>query len=199
MEVKDKRVSRGAQTRLALVAAGRALFGEQGFADTSLDEIVARAGVTKGAFYHHFPRKEELFRAVFEQVQHEVSAKVAAVFLDEDPWDGLIAGCELWVDACQDPAVRRILLRDARAVLGWDVVRELDVRFGAVGLRGALRKAMTAGVLDRQPLRPLALVLAGALSEACLYVVDADDPVEARAEVTELIAALLSGLRAPAA
>jgi AcrR family transcriptional regulator len=198
MEVKDKRNAQGLQTRAALVAAARDVFGEEGFAATSTEEIVARAGVTKGALYHHFTGKEDLFKAVFEQVQREVSDQVAAVFLERDAWDALVAGCVLWIDAHQDPAVRRIVLRDARAVLGWEVVRELDTRFGAVGLRGALRKAMTAGVVQRQPLRPLALMLAGALSEACLYVADAEDPVVAREEVELLITELLSGLRVPA-
>jgi AcrR family transcriptional regulator len=198
MEVKDKRNAQGLQTRAALVAAARDVFGEQGFAGTNTEEIVAQAGVSKGALYHHFTGKEDLFRAVFEQVQLEVSDQVAAVFLERDAWDALVAGCVLWIDAHQDPAVRRIVLRDARAVLGWEVVRELEARFGAVGLRGALRKAMTAGVLRRQPLRPLALMLAGALSEACLYVADADDPVVAREEVDALITELLAGLRTPA-
>ena len=198
MEVKDKRNAQGLQTRAALVAAAREAFGEQGFAATNTEEIVAQAGVTKGALYHHFTGKEDLFRAVFEQVQLEVSDQVAAVFLERDAWDAMVAGCVLWIDAHQDPAVRRIVLRDSRAVLGWEVVRELDTRFGAVGLRGALRKAMNAGVLVRQPLRPLALMLAGALSEACLYVADADDPVVAREEVDALITELLSGLHTPA-
>ncbi len=112
-------------------------------------------------------------------------------------------------DAHQDPAVRRIVLRDARAVLGWEVVREVDGRFGAVVLRevdgrfgavvlrGALRKVMTAGVVQRQPLRPLSLLLAGALNDGCLYVADAEEPAAASAEVASLVTALLSGLRVP--
>jgi AcrR family transcriptional regulator len=196
--LKSSRAAQGVRTRLDLVAAAREVFGEQGFAATSTEEIVARAGVTKGALYHHFSGKEELFRAVCEQVLLEVADQVAAVFMGPDSWSALVDGCGLWIDAHQDPAVRRIVLRDARAVLGWDVVRDLDTRFGAVGLRGALRKAMTAGDLERKPLRPLALMLAGALNEACLYVADADDPVVARQEVEELITGLLSGLRTPA-
>jgi AcrR family transcriptional regulator len=198
MDVKDKRAVQGLQTRAALLAAARELFGERGFAATSTEEIVDHAGVTKGALYHHFAGKDDLFRAVFEQVEHDVSDKVAEVFMEPDPWEALVAGCALWIDAHQDPAVQRIVLRDSRAVLGWEVVREVEGRYGAVGLRGALRKAMTAGALQRQPLRPLALVLAGALGEACLYVADAEDPVVARAEVEALIVELLSGLRTPA-
>jgi AcrR family transcriptional regulator len=194
-EVKDKRMAQGEATRAALLAAARDLFGEQGFAATSTEEVVARAGVTKGALYHHFSDKESLFRTVFETIQREVSDAVGAEFLLPDPWEALQAGCRLWIDAHLDPAVRRIVLNDARSVLGWDTVRTIETRFSAVALRGALRKAMHAGVLERRPLRPLALLLAGALSEACLYVADADDPVMARDEVSGLIDDLLSGLR----
>ena len=195
MAVAEKKVVQGRETRASLIAAARDVFGTQGFAGTNTEQIAAKAGVTKGAVYHHFSGKDDLFCAVFEQVQQEVADRVATVFLNLDPWDALVQGCNLWVDAHQDPAVRQIVLRDARAVLGADVVRDLEVRFGAVGLRGCLRKGMTAGVLTRQPLRPLALMLAGALKEACVYVADADEPPAARDEVTQLINVLLSGLR----
>jgi AcrR family transcriptional regulator len=193
--VKDKRVAQGDATRAALVIAARKLFGEKGFADTSTDEIVTRAGVTKGALYHHFEGKEDLFKAVFEQVQREVSDQAVAEFLGPDSWEALLKGCSLWVDAHLDPSVRRIVLQDARAVLAWDDVRAIENRFGAVALRGALRKAMHAGVLERQPLRPMALLLLGALSEGCLYIAEADDPPAARTEIALLIAKILSGFR----
>jgi AcrR family transcriptional regulator len=193
--VKDKRVAQGDATRAALVRAARELFGEQGYVDTSNDEVVARAGVTKGALYHHFNGKEDLFRAVFEQVQHEVSDQAVAEFLLPDSWDALVKGCSLWIDAHLDPAVRRIVLQDARAVLGWDEVRAIENRFGAVALRGALRKAVHAGVIERQPLRPLSLLLIGALNEGCLYIAGAEDPTAARGEVVTLITRMLSAFR----
>jgi AcrR family transcriptional regulator len=198
-KVKDKRVAQGDTTRAALVEAARELFGEQGYSETSTDEVVARAGVTKGALYHHFRGKEDLFRAVFEQVQHEVSDQAVAEFLGEDSWQALVRGCSLWIDAHLDPAVRRITLQDARSVLGWEDVRAIENRFGAVALRGALRKAVQAGVFERQPLRPLALLLMGALGEGCLYIADADDPTAARAEVVALIVEMLSAFRIPPA
>jgi AcrR family transcriptional regulator len=196
-KVPDKRVAQGDATRTALIHAARELFGEQGYADTSTDEVVVRAGVTKGALYHHFGGKEDLFRAVFEQVQLEVSDQACAEFLRPDSWPALLRGCSLWIDAHLDPSVRRIVLQDARAVLGWDDVRAIENRFGAVALRGALRKAMHAGVLEEQPLRPLAVLLIGALSEGCLYIADAADPTAARAEVGALITRMLSAFRIP--
>lgn len=195
MPVKDKRVLQGQSTREALLRAARELFGFQGFAATSTEEIVAAAGVTKGALYHHFRDKDTLFRVVFEQVQREVSDAAVVEFMGPDSWESLIRGCQLWVDAHDDPAVRQITLIDARVVLGWEAARAIETRFSTVALRGALRKAMQAGVLRRQPLRPLSLMLTGALSEACLYVAQADDPAAARAEISILISGLLSGLR----
>jgi AcrR family transcriptional regulator len=192
---RDTRKAQGTATRASLVDAARTLFGDQGYADTSLDEVVALAAVTKGALYHHFTGKEDLFAAVYEQVQHEVSDRVVAKFLEPDAWQALLVGSNLWIDAHLDPVVRRIALRDARAVLGWDVVRDVESRFGAVPLRGVLRRAVRTRVIDVQPLRPLALMLMGTLSEACLYVADADDPTAAREEVRDLVLRLLTGLR----
>jgi AcrR family transcriptional regulator len=192
---QDRRVAQGDATRASLVRAARELFGEKGYVDTSIDEIVARAGVTKGAVYHHFDGKEGLFRAVFEQVHTEVTDQAAAEFLGPDSWTALLNGCALWIDAHLDPAIRTIALQDARAVLGWDEVREIENRFGAVALRGALRKAMHAGVFERRPLRPLALLLMGALGEGCLYIAESNDPGEARSEVLALITDMLGAFR----
>ena len=151
--------------------------------------------MTKGALYHHFGGKEDVFRAVFEQVQLEVSDQAVQEFLGPDSWEALLAGCRLWLRAHRDPAVRRITIDDARSVLGSDEVRSVDNRYGAVALRGALRKAVHAGAIEAQPLRPLALLLMGALGEGCQYVAAAADPEAAEAEVNELVARMLSGFR----
>jgi AcrR family transcriptional regulator len=180
------------------VTAAREIFGRKGFADASLNEIVAQAGVTKGALYHHFGGKEDLFSAVYEQVSHDVSDAVVVEFLRPDPWEALLIGCDLWIDAHLDPAVQRIAMRDARSVLGWQVVREVETRFGAVPLRGVLRRAVRTGVIDEQPLRPLSLTIKGALDEACFYVADAGDTDAALAEVRAVFRRLLAGLRTPA-
>jgi AcrR family transcriptional regulator len=195
MDVKSQKLLQGEATRGALLAAAREQFGRQGYSETSTEEIAAAAGVTKGALYHHFGGKQDLFRAVFEQVKHEISDQVATVFTEPDPWRALAGGCQAVVDAQLDPAVRQIVLHDARSVLGWETVRDVDNRYGAVALRGVLRRAMRAGVIREEPLRPLALLLTGALSEACFYVADADDPVAARAEVGHVVTTMLEGFR----
>ncbi len=199
MEVKQRgrshRVSQGEETKAALLAAARALFGENGYAATSLDDVVARAGVTKGALYHHFGGKSELFQAVYEQVKREVSDRVVAVFLEPDPWQAALSGIRLMIEAQLDPEVRRIALHDARSVLDWEQIRAVETRFGTVGLRGVLRRAVRVGAIEPQPLRPLALLLSGAIAEACLYVADADDPGAALDEAMGLVQRLLEGLR----
>ncbi len=190
------RAAQGASTRAALLVAARRLFAEHGFASTSLDEIVADANVTKGALYHHFQGKEDLFGAVYEEIQREVSDQVVAEFLRPDPWEALVQGCELWIDANLDPVVQRIVMRDARAVLSWDTVRDVEARYGAVPLRGVLRRAMRLKKIGAAPLRPLASMIMGALNEGCLFVADADDQVGARCEVRTLMETLLAGLAA---
>jgi AcrR family transcriptional regulator len=185
-------------TRDSLLRAARDLFGSKGFAATSTEEIVTRAGVTKGALYHHFADKDALFRGVFEQVQREVSDVAVAEFLQPDPWQALVQGCRHSVDAHGDPVVRQIVLIDARVVLGWETARAIETRFSTVAMRGVLRKGMRTGILASRPLRPLSLMLAGALTEACLYVAQAENQAAAREEVGALITAILSGLRSNA-
>ena len=193
---ESSRETNGAATKASLLAVARGLFGTEGYADTPLEQVVSAAGVTKGALYHHFRGKEELFAAVYEQVQREVSDRVVAEFLRPDAWEALQLGCDLWIDAHLDPIVQRIAMRDARAVLGWEAVRNVESRFGAVPLRGVLRRAIRQGKIAPLPLRPLALMLMGTLTEACFYVADSDDQVAARKEVRLLIDRVLKGLAA---
>jgi AcrR family transcriptional regulator len=195
MNVKSRKVQQGEMTRRALLDAACALFGERGYAATSIDEIVDAAQVTKGALYHHFDGKQELFAAVYERVKREVSERAATAFLEPDPWKDLCAGCHAMLDAHLDPTVQRILLHDAQAVLDADTIRHVENRYGAVVLRGALRRSVRAGVIQPLPLKVLALMLTGAILEGCMAVADAEDPARARAEVGDVLTALLEGLR----
>ncbi len=187
-------------TLAALIAAARALFAERGYADVGTEEIVQRAGVTRGALYHHFKGgKEDLFRAVLIEVSAETTARVlAAANAAGDPWDELVRGIEAFLDASALPEVQRIVLVDGPAVLGWDVWRES----GEVSIRlteQVLTAAMDAGLIAPAPARPLAHVLIGAVDEAAMVVARADDPVAAREEMGQTIRRLLEGLRAPSA
>jgi AcrR family transcriptional regulator len=195
--VKSKKVQQGEATRHALLDAACKLFGEHGYAATSIDDVAHAANVTKGAFYHHYAGKQELFAGVYEQVKREVSERVAAAFLEPDPWVDLCAGCQAMLDAHLDPRVR-IVLQDAQAVLDADTIRRVDTRYGAVVLRGALRRSIRAGVVRPLPLKILALMLTGAILEGCMTIADSDDPTQAREEVGNVLTALLQGLRPPA-
>ena len=139
---------RGTATREALLAAAREPVRDRRATPTRRPTTSWReAGVTKGALYHHFAGKEAIFRAVVERVQQDASDRAVAEFLGPDSWVRRSGrGCGLWIDAHLDPAVQRILMQDARAVLGWEEARAIENRFAVVALRGALRKAMTAGV-----------------------------------------------------
>jgi AcrR family transcriptional regulator len=189
-------MSRGDATRDALLRAGHELFAERGFGDVGTEEIVARAGVTRGALYHHFEDKRDLFRAVHEQLEQELVAgigeRIAGI---ADPWELVVTGVGAFLDRCTDPAVIRIALLDAPAVLGWAQWREIDARYGLGLVTFGLQNAMDRGVFASQPVRPLAHLLMGAMAEAALVIANADRPAAARDEVEPPLLALLEGLR----
>jgi AcrR family transcriptional regulator len=198
MNVKrTKHAERSEATRAALVAAARPLFAERGFSGVGTEEIVRAAGVTRGALYHQFADKRELFAAVFEQVEAEVTmntARAAVASGAADPLAVLRVGAVAWLDACSEPDVQRIMLLDGPAVLGWDRWREIGQRYGLGVVENELREAIEAGVLEPQPTRALAHVLMGAIDEAALYVATAEDQVAARAEAGAVLEKLLAVL-----
>src|SRR5829696_8686960 len=182
-------------TRAALVASARALFAERGYAAVGTEEIVARAGVTRGALYHHFVDKRDLFRAVHEQLEQALVADIGArIGGIEDPWKLMETGVRAFLDACTDPAVMRIALLDAPAVLGWTEWREIDSRYGLGLVSFGLQNAMDRGVLAPQPVRPLAHLMMGAMAEASMVIANAEDPAAARDEVELPLLALIRGL-----
>jgi AcrR family transcriptional regulator len=186
-------------TTAALIAAARELFAERGYAGVGTEEIVQKAGVTRGALYHHFRGgKEDLFQAVLVQVSAETTRRVvAAADAVADPWQSLLVGVDAFLDASATPEVQRIMLVDGPSVLGWDVWRAADGEFALTVLEGALNHAMEAGRMARQPARPLAHVLLGAIDEAAMVVARAEEPQAAREEMGRTVRRLLDGLRGP--
>src|SRR2546423_10939994 len=184
-------------TRAALMGAARPLFAERGYAAVGTEEIVQRAGVTRGALYHHFAGKEELFAAVYEQVERELTERIVrAVPLegDRDPLGVLRRGSATFLDACLEPEVQRIALVDAPSVLGWKAWRAIGERYGRGVIQAALQNAVETGAIPPQPVRPLAHVLLGAISEAALLIVRSDDVAAARREVGTTLDRLLGAL-----
>jgi AcrR family transcriptional regulator len=191
-----RREAEARATREALIDAALELFTERGYAGVGTEEIVARAKVTRGALYHHFTDKRDLFRAVFERVEGDLMKRIGARMGGaDDPWDLMLTGMRSFLDACEEPAVKRISLTDAPAVLGWKEWREIDNRHGLGLTRAALEGAVAAGVLRPIAVDPMAHLLVAALSEAAFVIAYAEKPREARAEVEEALVQLVEGLR----
>ncbi|HWX74528.1 MAG TPA: TetR/AcrR family transcriptional regulator [Solirubrobacteraceae bacterium] len=184
-------------TRAALIAAARELFAARGYADVATEEIVRAAGVTRGALYHHFADKRELFEAVYEEVERNLVEQIAASAISRasDPLAALHAGAEAFLDACEDPAVQRIALLDAPSVLGWERWREIGLRYGFGLVQGTVQAAMDAGLIEPQPVTPLAHLLLGAMDEGAMLVARADDDGTTRAQVGASVARFLDALR----
>ena len=186
---------RTAATRRALLAAGRELFTARGFAGTPREDIVEKAGVTRGALHHHFGRKADLFRAVCEELEEEIGTRVIeAAMAGADPMAQLRLGCQAFLDAALDPAVQRIVLLDAPAVLGWEVWREVEAKHGLGMVTEGIRHVMDAGQIEKQPVEPLGHIVLAALNEAALLVASAEDQTTTRREVGQLLDRLLSRL-----
>lgn len=192
LQARKTQEERRTQTQRALIAAARRLFAEKGYAGTGTPEIVAAAGVTRGALYHHFADKLALFTAVVEE-EHLLMAMAinAAAESDEEPGPikALIAGCDAFLDAMQDPGRRQIMLIDAPAVLGRAVVDEIDGRHGLDTLICGLRDAMEAGAMKKLPVETLAHLFGALFDRAALA------PPEGLADYRKSIKALIRGLK----
>ena len=198
---KDRRrtqAERAAETRDALIGAARPLFASVGFADASLETIVRNAGVTRGALYHHFADKTELFAAVFERVEAEMAVRMGeavAAAGHSDPVEIMRLCSGLWLDACAEPEVQRIVLLEALAVLGWERWSDMGHRYNIGFVKGLLTDAIESGSIPPQPVEATALTIMGALREATLYIARADDQHRARADAGAVMDRLLDALR----
>jgi AcrR family transcriptional regulator len=194
-QVGRREVEAGA-TREALIEAALELFTERGYAAVGTEEIVARAKVTRGALYHHFEDKRDLFRSVFERVEAGLMERIGTrMKTAKDPWELMLNGMRSFLDACEEPAVKQIALTDAPSVLGWQEWREIDNRHGLGLTRAALEGAVAAGVLRPIAVEPMAHLFVAALSEAAFVIAYADRPRKARAEVEQALVQLAEGLR----
>jgi AcrR family transcriptional regulator len=201
MNVKRTQAERSESTRAALVDAGRALFADPGYAGVSAEQIVRAAGVTRGALYHHFDGKRELFEAVYERIEAELAERIAAGALSANassPMEAMRAGAAMFLEACTEPEVQRIVLLDGPSVLGWDRWRAIATEHGLGLIEATLQAAVDDGAIEPQPVRQLAHVLMGALDEAAMLVARAEDPEAMRAGMARTFDSLLAGLSAAA-
>lgn len=188
---------RSAATRQALVEAGRELFGQFGYTEVSTVAIADSAGVSRGAMYHQFSDKQELFEAVFEDVERSLVQTIeSAVSASKsaDPIDTVIVGCLAWLDASAEPEVQRIVVLDAPAMLGWHRWREIQLRQTIGVLEAAISDAIQAGRIRTQAIRPLALVIAGALDEASQYLAKFGESAQEENDIRSVIRQLVTGL-----
>lgn len=190
-----RRQERSDATRTALLARARVRFAADGFAGTSIDDIAGDVGVTKGAVYHHFANKEELFARVFEAMEAELAARGSvAAQGSADPLEALARGFESFLDAALEPDVRRIVLTDGPAVLGAERYHELDEKYAYAGVVATIEKASRLGLLRPVDADALARLLLGACASAGALVARADDPIAARRHVGDTLRGLITGL-----
>jgi AcrR family transcriptional regulator len=191
---------RTAATRAQLLKAARKLFADKGFGEVSTQAIAEAAGVTRGALYHQFADKNDLFAALYEQVEEELAADVVGRIVADapaGPLKSMRVGARLFLDRCAAPDVAQIVLIDAPSVLGWERWREVGLRYGLGIIEGLLAQAVADGEIPPMPLRPTAHVLLSALDEAALYVSRAADPERARDDMYVVCDRIIAGLAAP--
>jgi AcrR family transcriptional regulator len=184
-------------TRGKLIATGRILFAENGFAATSTEDILGASGVSRGAMYHHFTSKTELFQAVFEAVEDDLTNGVmvmATASGETDPMRILEAGFDAFLDQCRNPEVQRIVMLEGPTVLGWDTWHELDERYAFGTVKFVLSMAAESGRIEPDAVDPLSHLLLGAIMQAGMVVARAEDPVAAKKAMVASWSRLLSSL-----
>jgi AcrR family transcriptional regulator len=194
---QSRRAQHAWDTRTALIAVARQMFATNGYDGTGTEQIVAEAQVTRGALYHHFRDKADLFRAVMEEAAGEVARRLTAdqSQLDGSPLEQISDGVSAFLDVCVGGDFQRIVLIDGPRVLGEQAWDQLVERYGRALLEEWLTRAITAGDMDPVPVRPLARLLIAMLTEASLAIADAADPAATRQELGVTLTRLLDGLR----
>lgn len=188
-----ERRARGDQTRRDLIDAGRTLFVERGYFNTSIGDLVTKSGVgTRGAFYHHFKDKAELFRAVFEEVERDLTLRsLASPPPGSDPWERLAAGLHGFLESALEPEVQRVMLLDGPVVLGWQTLRAIQEGNSIALINEMVREAIAEGVIDDQPVTELTHMVIAALEEGALLVAHARQPARARQRAAKVLDRLL--------
>ena len=197
-EGRRSQAERRAATRGALLGAARELFAAEGYSGVSTEELVRRAGVTRGALYHHFEDKRDLFRALVEELEEELEGIVLGVGRRAlegggDAAGAYAAGFDAFLDACARPEFGRVLFVDGPSALGWEEWHEIDARYALAQTEVGLGALISAGHMEDRPVGPLARLLHGASIEAALYVAAAGDKERAKQEVREAMGWLLGG------
>lgn len=192
---RRSQADRAQSTRTALIDAATMLFGEHGYAGVPAEQIVAAAGVSRGALYHHFGDKEGLFRAVFVNLEASLNEEIGAVLAAvPERWPAMLGALSQFLDACQRPEVLQIALTDAPAVLGWQDWRQIEAEYGLGLITESLQRAVDEGLLHAEPVGVVAQLLLSALIEAALMISHSEDAAAARSEAEQGLLLMISGL-----
>jgi AcrR family transcriptional regulator len=195
-EVRSRRQEYSEATQRALLDSATRLFAKHGFDRTSLDEVAARARVTKGAVYHHFSSKQSLFEAVADEMEQQtLTAILDAAGAHQDAWDGVVAGLETFLDRCLDPAYQRICFRDGPAVMGFEQWWQFGEEHVLGLMRGMLSRLRDDGLIELDEIDMLTELLYGVLSAGALSIARSPDPKATRREVRDVTTRLIIGLR----
>ncbi|WP_373082166.1 TetR/AcrR family transcriptional regulator [Zhongshania sp.] len=197
-DTPKRRQTRSIETEQRLLAAARSLFSQTGFHDTGTNDVVAKAGATRGALYHHFADKSILFEAVFRQVAGEfyASANKAAAPLSGDPWKQLIFSVGEYLRlVASNSEFQRIVLIDGPVVLGWQQWRSIQTEYLLEGLVYTFNMLIDRGIIAKQPTEPLASLIMAALDDASLSIAHSRTPEETQQQLTAALLSLIKGLQ----
>ncbi len=191
----NKKILLGEKTKKSLIETARKLF-VHGYESISTPEVAQSSGVTRGALYHHFSNKRDLFEAVVETIAEEISQKIdRSAEKAADPIEAIISGSHEFVEVCLQPDIRKIFLEDAPSILGWKRWREIDARHGLGSLKAGLRACVEAGYIESDQVDSVAHLISGALNEAAFLFAEKDTPnrlkQETLTQIDRMIYALL--------
>ncbi|MCK9798501.1 TetR/AcrR family transcriptional regulator [Pseudomonas sp. MAFF 302030] len=162
------------ETRATLLVIARKVFSDRGYADTSMDDLTAQANLTRGALYHHFGDKKGLLAAAVEQIDAEMDERLQAISdAADDEWDGFRSRCRAYLEMALEPEIQRIVLRDARAVLGG--ASPDSQRHCVESMRRLIDSLMQGGIVAQADSQALASLIYGSLAEAAFWIADGED------------------------
>lgn len=194
----SKRAAQGRATREQLIEVATGLFAERGYEDASIEAVLAAAGVSRGALYHHFAGKDDLFFAVVQSVENRITAELrAAVSGTQDPFDALQAASLAWIDLAGDPVIQRIILTDGPSVVGWERWRTMDEENSLGAVREMLRQISDTGRLAPGLVDSFAHMILAALDELAVVIARAENQEAAVADGRVAVRELLRRLLAP--
>jgi AcrR family transcriptional regulator len=194
--MRSRRTDYSESTKQALVDSATELFTRNGYAATSLDAIVKRARVTKGALYHHFSGKQGLFEAAFNQVETKAMAQLTkAIDGEGSPWERALEGVQEYIKVCLDPTYQRLIIREAPVVMGYERWRECEERFSFGIVRRVLEQLIEAGELGDIPVEVTARMMFASLAAGANIIAEAGDPKKASAEVFTALIHMIEGIR----